>query len=525
MKNNQPVTGREKKFSSRDNILSTTDLKGTIRYVNDDFCRIAEFTDAQLLERSHNVIRHPDMPPAAFANLWQYLKSGRPWKGIVKNRCQNGDHYWVDAYVMPITDGTGERVEYQSVRFIPPADAVARAERAYAELNQGRTPRALRGPALPLALRLFLLTALGWLPLAGFALWQGAQQALGLTLALGTSLGLSALLLRLGLGRLTRLQHKARTVFDNPLMQHIYTGQRDELGQIELALQMKHSELRSILGRVKDSSARIQQAVDHAGALMQSTARGAEQQQGEIHQLVTAIEEMSASIQEVAQSCERTSAQAAQALQLTGDSRRIAQATIAANDRLVGEIDRATTRVTDLVDHSRAIGAVLDVIKDVAEQTNLLALNAAIEAARAGEHGRGFAVVAGEVRTLAQRTQESTAEIERMILNLQQGTEAVVQAMEESKRRSGDQVDQLARCDDALGAIDLAIDEIASMSVQIATASDQQSSVATEISRNITVISEHADRTASLAQETEQLAGDLGVQTGRQQALVDQFIR
>ncbi len=525
MKNNQPVTGREKRFSPRDNLLSTTDLKGVISYVNDDFCKIAEFEREQLVDRNHNVIRHPDMPEAAFANLWKFLKAGTPWKGIVKNRCAGGDHYWVDAYVMPIKDQQGHPYQYQSVRFIPEAAEVARAEAVYRDLNQKKPPRALRGPVLPVALKLTLLGAIGLLPLLGAAAWQ-APQAAG-ALALGTlgSLALTAALLHLGLGRLRSLKEKARAIFDNELMQYIYTGQRDELGQIELALKMKESELRSILGRVKDSSEQIQGACASSESLMQNATQGAQRQQSEIHQLVAAVEEMSASIQEVARNCEASSEHAARARALTEESRSISRDTIASNNSLVGEIDGATTIVQQLAQSSQEIGSVLDVIKSVAEQTNLLALNAAIEAARAGEQGRGFAVVADEVRTLAQRTQASTEEIEQMIAKIQQGTRQAVTAMEQSKQASNHSVEQLNLFSGALARIDEAVEGIANMSTQIATASEQQSCVASEVSENITTISSQADDTVRLAQEAHALTRALGRQAERQLGLVDQFVR
>lgn len=525
MKNNQPITGKEKKFSARDNLLSTTDLKGSISYVNGDFCRVAEFDNDALLHKNHNVIRHPDMPPQAFENLWQYLKSGRAWKGIVKNRCQGGDHYWVDAYVMPIQDNAGRTIEYQSVRFIPEADEVQRAEAVYRDLNQKKTPKALRGPKLSLSNRLQLLSCAGLLPVIGAGLWFAPEYSVQIGLAGAFSMGLSSLLLHVGLRRLRALTATAKNTFDNELMQYVYTGQRDELGQIELALKMRHSELRSILGRVKDSGLQVGALAAETNTLMQQTTAGAQQQQHEIHQLAAAIEEMSTSIQEVARNCETSSSHAAQALEVTADSRSIAQDTIQANDTLVEKIAAATETVTELAQHSKEIGSILDVIKSVAQQTNLLALNAAIEAARAGEQGRGFAVVADEVRTLAQRTQASTEEIETMISKLQSGTRNAVDAMDQSRQYSSESVNHLSRVGDALSAIDQAVEGIANMSVQIASASEEQSCVANEVSSNISAISNQADDTVDSAHRAEELTTELDRQSEQQQALVEQFVK
>lgn len=130
MKNNQPVSGVNKDFKVGVNLLSTTNLKGSITYTNPEFTEISGFNEDELKGKNHNIVRHPDMPPAAFENLWTDIKAGKPWMGIVKNRCKNGDHYWVDAYVMPIQQN-GVTVEYQSVRFKPKPGAVERATQLY----------------------------------------------------------------------------------------------------------------------------------------------------------------------------------------------------------------------------------------------------------------------------------------------------------------------------------------------------------------------------------------------------------
>lgn len=137
MKINLPVTGRQIDMPAHTNILSTTDLKGSLTYVNPEFVSFSGFTEQELIGRNHNVVRHPDMPPAAFAHLWQTLKAGRSWMGLVKNRCKNGDHYWVRAYVTPMIRN-GKVIEYQSVRTTASPAQIAAAERLYAQLRAGR---------------------------------------------------------------------------------------------------------------------------------------------------------------------------------------------------------------------------------------------------------------------------------------------------------------------------------------------------------------------------------------------------
>lgn len=524
MKINHPVSDVEKKFSATSNILSTTDLKGAITYANQDFCDVAEFALDELAKKSHNIVRHPDMPPAAFDNLWTYLKKQKSWMGLVKNRCKGGDYYWVDAFVMPIKKGK-EVVEYQSVRFVPDSDHLQRAEACYKDINEGKTPIALRGRFFPVWLKVFFASVLGFSPLIALSLWSNSESLSVSLPALFFSLLMTALLVKFSLGRLQRLANASKEVFDNELMKYIYTGGKDEISQLELALKMTRTELRSIVGRIKDSSEQIQSAANDSHAVMQKTANNADKQQNEIHQLATAIEEMTASFEEVARNCEETSTNAEQATDLVDESYQISNNAIESNKALVSEIAKSTETINVLVQQSQDITSVLDVIKAIAEQTNLLALNAAIEAARAGEQGRGFAVVADEVRTLAQRTQKSTEEIEQMISRLQNGTQQAVNAMGKSKASCESCVEDIKRSGESMEKISSSIQQIAGMSFQIASASEEQSCVASDISRNICNISMDADSSAENAQQALSLTEVLTEQAKGQGSLVEQFTR
>ena len=146
MRNNQPVTGREVVLDDESTIVTKTDLKGVITYANKDFCQISGFSLDELIGQSHNIVRHPDMPAAAFADLWATVKAGRPWSGIVKNRCKNGDHYWVHAHVAPIEED-GRTVGYSSMRAKPSRQQIEAAESLYRDLQNG-APIALSGGAV-----------------------------------------------------------------------------------------------------------------------------------------------------------------------------------------------------------------------------------------------------------------------------------------------------------------------------------------------------------------------------------------
>ncbi|WP_312465894.1 PAS domain-containing protein, partial [Stutzerimonas kunmingensis] len=160
MRTNLPVSGREITVGETANILSTTDLNGTITYANPDFVAISGFSEDELLGDPHNLVRHPDMPEAAFADLWQTLRASRSWMGIVKNRCKNGDHYWVSTFATPV-GRDGKVVEYQSVRTRAQPEQIRAAEALYARLREGRAAGALRASRLGLRGRVALLADLG----------------------------------------------------------------------------------------------------------------------------------------------------------------------------------------------------------------------------------------------------------------------------------------------------------------------------------------------------------------------------
>ncbi|SUD46355.1 aerotaxis receptor [Pseudomonas fluorescens] len=519
MKINLPVTGRNVDIAQDANILSTTDLGSSITYANQDFIDVSGYSREELLGAPHNLLRHPDMPSAAFAHMWQTLKSGRSWMGMVKNRCKNGDHYWVSAYASPVTRD-GVAVEYQSVRTRPDARRVMAAERVYARLRTGT--RRMR-PVLEMPLKLSLVTgatcALTWGAGVGLASYPWAVQVLGLA-AVGA---VGILGVNLLLRPLRQLSERARQIADNPVSQAIYTGRTDELGQIEFAMQMLEAQVGAVVGRIGDASQRLS---GHAAALVEqldSSHSSTLGQQSQTDQVATAIHEMAASVAQVANHAQQASKAADQAGSETREGHQRVDESRDAVLRLSQELARATTVIHQLESHSGDISGVLEVIRAIAEQTNLLALNAAIEAARAGEQGRGFAVVADEVRGLAQRTQQSTNEIQRMISTLQGGARDAVMAMEQSSQHVEASVDHAQRAASALDGISQRVNQITAMSVQIATAVEEQSAVSEDINRNIVGIRNAGEATVTAGQQSQLSSGDVAALAEDLRRLAEEF--
>ncbi len=522
MRLNLPVSGREVIVDDTANILSTTDLKGTISYANPDFVAISGFDEDELLGQPHNTVRHPDMPEAAFADLWQTLQANRSWMGIVKNRCKNGDHYWVSAFATPVSRN-GTVVEYQSVRTRPQPEQIQAAEALYARMRDGRAAASLRPPALGLRARGALLAGLGGAAGAAIgALLGGAPLIAGATavvLAGAAAAGLTAL----ALAPLVQLVRQARRIGRNPVSQLIYTGRRDEIGEIAFAMKMLETEAGAMVGRIADCSRQLSShARDLLGAMHGSTESASRQQQ-ETDLIATAIRQMTASVQEVALNAQRTAEVAARADSEAASGREIVGLTGSSITRLAGNIQQAAEVIHQLESHSQEISRVLEVIHSIAEQTNLLALNAAIEAARAGDQGRGFAVVADEVRQLASRTSSATTDIQSMIGSLQAGARQAVDVMQRSREQAQHSVSHADQAEHSLGGINSRVNEISAMSSQIAAAVDQQSSASEEITQSIVSIRGSSDNHVATGLHSQRSACGVAQLADGMLELVQQF--
>ena len=303
----------------------------------------------------------------------------------------------------------------------------------------------------------------------------------------------------------------ARRIADNDLTGNIPECRtQDEIGQLAAAVGTMQEKLAARVGEIAEVSRQVYEAVGVIGAVSEQTSNSVNRQRSQTEQVVTAVHEMAASIQEVARNTTATASAAEHARQEVGSGSEVVRQTIASTERLSGEVHKGAEAISRLETDSKSIGGVLEVIRGIAEQTNLLALNAAIEAARAGEQGRGFAVVADEVRTLASRTQQSTHEIQKMIEHLQQGAREAVRAMTEGRNQAEANVTQAGHAGRSLEAICSAVETIHGMTTQIASAAEEQSMVAEEISGNLVQINDATEQTANGAVRTASASEELG---------------
>jgi len=298
---------------------------------------------------------------------------------------------------------------------------------------------------------------------------------------------------------------------------------KDELTNLAMAFNQFSEKVRQTVQQVTGSTTQLATSAEEMSYITQQTNQRVQSQMQEIEQVATAMNEMTSTVQEVARHATSAASSAQSADNEAKAGKQVVDNTISSINTLAGEIQQATDIISELERDSESIGSVLDVIKGIAEQTNLLALNAAIEAARAGEQGRGFAVVADEVRTLASRTQESTQEIQGMIEKLQQNAQSAVTAMQNSQHQSQQSVEQAANAGKSLNTITAAVTAISDMNLQIASAAEEQTSVAEEINKNVSNINMVVQETAEGAQQTNTASKELSALSVDLQKLVHQF--
>jgi methyl-accepting chemotaxis protein len=322
-----------------------------------------------------------------------------------------------------------------------------------------------------------------------------------------------------------KLSAATQKVSNGDLTVHVDCGTEDELKEIEISLNIMIQDLNKTVKTLGANASLLASASEELSATTNQARSGAREQQSQTDQVAIAMNEMTSTVREIARNAELVAAESQNADREAKEGGQIITTTIGSITNLSNEVGEAAEVIHELEKNSNDIGTVLDVIKSIAEQTNLLALNAAIEAARAGEHGRGFAVVADEVRTLASRTQQSTEQIQKMVASLQAHTRKAVKVMDSDTKNAMKMAETTGGATLSLSRIIKSVTKISDLSFQVASASEEQSSVSEEINRNIVRIADlsvasmggsdqialGSDELAKLANELEMIVGHFKV--------------
>lgn len=509
MKRNTPVTQKEFLLKDGTTLMSTTDTQSYISYANSAFIDASGYEEGELMGEPHNKIRHPDMPPAAFADMWFTIQQGDSWTGLVKNRRLNGDHYWVRANVTPVYH-QDKLTGYISVRNIPLREEIDSAEKLYAQVNENKVKghRFYKG----------LLVRRGIFSFLSLFRWMSVSRRINLSLFISmlvilalqfvdlpvaVKMGGSVIaFLLLALFMQKQISQPLKMILTQ--MQKVVSGRKadyfqfnrvDEIGLMLRMVNQSGLNLSSLVGDVNSQLSGIRQISQRIADEGDSLQKRTEETSADLHQTAAAVEEIASAVKQTAETAAEAMTRADETSSNAMNSGNIMKKTIS----MMQSISRDNGQIVDII----------GVIDSIAFQTNILALNAAVEAARAGESGRGFAVVAAEVRNLAQHSASAAKEIKTLIEKNVANVSSGVVMVESTESHLTAMIDSVV--------------QMSTMIKEIGTATSEQTLALQLINESVSRIGVMTHNNNEMVELVTDAAGDLSSRAARLQRAVQVF--
>ncbi|MCW2478731.1 methyl-accepting chemotaxis protein [Candidatus Symbiopectobacterium sp. NZEC135] len=499
MRKNLPILSQRYPLDAETRLMSVTTPGSFITYANKDFIQVSGYHADELMGEPHNIIRHPDMPPSAFADMWDTLKKGNIWTGIVKNRRKNGEFYWVKSSTTPLKKGD-RLTGYMSVRIAATQEEIAQAEALYDRVNRGKLTRqtffqgllVYRGlwgwlnltKTLPLRWRIricFLLCSLLPLSLAGAALHATPSAPLWLGLLAASSIAGCELLVRQVAAPLAHILQQAMRAAAGQADSMEQLDRVDEIGMLMRAVNQSGLNFRTFVDDVNSNLQALNAACRDIAQGNHTLSQCCEDTEDNLQQTAASVEQLTATIKSNADAT-------LQASHFTQDVNRA----VNSSEEAVGQVSATMAAITQ---SSARITDIISVLDDLAFQTNILALNAAVEAAHAGEQGRSFAVVAGEVRSLAQKSAASARDIAAII----DETLNTIRAGEH----------QVSHTHTSMGNILQQVQRVTNLMQEISLATQEQSHGLNQINSAVTKIDELTHQNTVLASQSHSATDQL----------------